>query len=147
MFPNQPCLRVGPPSPPPPGTFVPCSHDQYFLKFCRPNIPAVFVVQTSYIKRFCTIAKKMRLDTRIRMHRSRASGASNLSRYGRFCATGLLSVWPDPPSPPAPWHLCSLFLQSIFSFKCKPNISRLQSQYIAVFCGADELHQTILHSC
>ena len=50
-----------------------------------PCISAVFVVQTHYIKRFCTIAKKMRLDTRIRMHRSRASGASNLSRYGRFC--------------------------------------------------------------
>ena len=46
----------------------------------------VFAVQASYIKRFCTIAEKMRLDTRIRMHRSRASGASNLSRYDRLCA-------------------------------------------------------------
>ena len=41
------------------------------------------------------LAKKMRLDTRIRMHWSRASGASNLWKYRRFCATGLLSVWPD----------------------------------------------------
>ena len=30
-------------------------------------------------------AKKLDLAERIRMHRSRASGASNLSRYGRFC--------------------------------------------------------------
>ena len=42
-------------------------------------------MQPVNIKRFCTIAKKMRLDARIRMHRSRASGAPNLSRYGRFC--------------------------------------------------------------
>ena len=31
-------------------------------------------------------AKKLDLAERIRMHRSRASGASNLSRYVRFCA-------------------------------------------------------------
>ena len=45
------------------------------------------MVQPVNIKRFCTIAKKMRLDPRIRMHRSRASGASNLLRYGRFCTS------------------------------------------------------------
>ena len=55
------------------------------------------MVQTHYIKRFRTIAKKMCLHTRIRMHRSRAFGSSNLLSYRRFCATELLSVWPDPP--------------------------------------------------
>ena len=39
-------------------------------------------------------AKKLDLAERIRMHRSRASGASNLSRYGLFC----MALW------------CTLFL-------------------------------------
>ena len=39
-------------------------------------------------------AKKLDLAERIRMHRSRASGASNLSRYGLFC----VALW------------CTLFL-------------------------------------
>ena len=34
-------------------------------------------------------AKKLDLAERIRMHRSRASGASNLSRYGLFC----MALW------------------------------------------------------
>ena len=42
---------------------------------CRP---------TNYIKWFCTIAEKMHLDTRIRMHRSRASGTANLSNMTVF---------------------------------------------------------------
>ena len=57
--------------------------------------PSDFEVQPVNIERFCIIAKKMRLDPRIRMHRSRASGASNLSRYGRFCARPLISYLMD----------------------------------------------------
>ena len=40
-------------------------------------------------------AKKLDLAERIRMHRSRASGASNLSRYGRFCIRPLISYLMD----------------------------------------------------
>ena len=57
--------------------------------------PSDFEVQPVNIERFCIIAKKMRLDPRIRMHRSRASGASNLSRYGHFCARPLISYLMD----------------------------------------------------
>ena len=59
---------------------------QMVKHFSSAEVSIDFVVQTKYIKRFRNIVKKMRLVTRIQMHRLRASGASNLSRYDRFCA-------------------------------------------------------------
>ena len=55
---------------------------------CRPDIPIVFVVQKEYIKRSRTVAKKMYCHERIRMHRSRASGAVQLLRYCSFSGLG-----------------------------------------------------------
>ena len=83
-FANQPCLRVGPPLPPSPlaslflvlMTIISCNFaDPRYRLFlwCRPAISSDFAL----------------FDTRIRMHRSRASGASNLSRYGLFC----MALW------------------------------------------------------
>ena len=109
LFANQPCLRVGPSLPPPPSHLCSLFSQSIFSFKCRPNISRLqtqyisllFVVQTSYIKRFCTIAEKMRLDTRIRMHRSRASSGSTSSRYDRFCAhRAIEGSGQAPPLPP-----------------------------------------------
>ena len=55
---------------------------------CRPSISSVLGAarqpRAILLKFFKTIIK-VDLAERIRMHRSRASGASNLSRYGLFC--------------------------------------------------------------
>ena len=55
------------------------------MKRFRGADPRYDVVQTVDITRFRTIAKKMRRGGRIRIHRSRAFSAVNLSRYGHFC--------------------------------------------------------------
>ena len=46
-------------------------------------------ISSDFAEMFQNHAKKLDLAERIRMHRSSASGASNLSRYGLFC----MALW------------------------------------------------------
>ena len=78
----------------------------WLIQDCRPGISSVFfALQTQYIKRVRTIAKKMRCNDRIRMHRARASGAVSLVRYRCFCCPGQaqgLYTNGGPRCPPLP---------------------------------------------